>query len=1183
MKRVNFSETAKLAGAEWERRALCALLWTISCCLMLAVFSASARAQEVTGTILGAVTDPTGAAVPNATVIITNTDRKSVERTLTTTAVGHFTAPLLPIGKYSIKVSAPGFKTYQKNGITLNVNDRLNQMVALQVGAVNQTVSVEANALSVDTQSATATGLISGVQIRQLSLESRNYESFVSLMPGVVSIAGSDLAIGAIAPDGSSNNTSFSINGSFGSENNWTIDGVDNVDRGANGTNLDYPSVDAIAQVSVLRGNYNAQYGRSAGGQINVITRSGTSNFHGSLYEFFRNDALDANSWGNKAFSNPAVPRTPLRYNDFGGSFGGPFFIPRVYDSGRNRTFFFFSEEARRIIESSPDVALVPNQQERGLDPATGGNPTFPYPICLGPVNGDGTCPEGDATTTIPATMVNPAAAAYLKDVYSHIPLPQSPTTDQLAANQSDTFNSHQEIIRVDHKFSDKVSGFIRYLRDSIPTVQGGGLFNANAVPNVTTTSTTNPGRNLAVSLNFIFSPTLLNQAVYGYSYDGLYAVNSGAFAASNSPDVVAAINLPFPSTLNRIPDLGFGAGLGSMYGFGTYADSNKNQMIFDNLTKIVGRHTFMVGVTYSHYEKSENSGGGNAGGFTFEASPDTTLSGGADPAAEWHQEFAYFLLGNAQQFTQLSKDLRAYIFQNQIEFYGQDQFRVNSKLTLNYGVRYSNYRQPTDGNGLATSFLPARYDSANVPVIDNSGNLCTPATVPCDGTSSTNPSYDPLNGIIIGGKTSPFGTAIAPQSNMNVQPRVGFAYDPTGKGKMSIRGGWGIFYENTAVGFVEDNVFANPPFVSNTNIVNAPFNDPAAGLAVNNSVPFLTVTDPHWKQPNVQQWNIDIQRQLASDMILDVGYYASHGSHLVGAMDVNEPVPGSYSTNPLIQNNPNFIAEGNPQIDQNTEGLLNLIRPYLGYGVIDSYNTVFRSNYNSLQMSLQKQFTADSLVSVNYTWSKNMTNASGQYNPEPQNSYDLEAAYAPSRYDERNVFSGDFVYHVPFFADQSGVSGRVAGGWELSGIVSASSGGYMTPSTTNFNDPGGVGLFVSSNAGKNNMPDQVSNPNHGAPHKLSEWYNVDAFQDVPTDQFRVGNARPYSILGPGGWEIDLTAMKNFKITHESQLQFRVETYNLLNHTNIGNVDTTLGDGTTGQVLGAGQPRIMQLGLKLTF
>jgi outer membrane receptor protein involved in Fe transport len=1143
----------------------------------------SALAQEVTGTILGTVTDTSGATVSGAVITITNTDRNAVERSLTTTSAGRFTVPLLPIGHYSIKVEAPGFKTFEKTDIILNVNDRLLQQIVLEIGAVSQTVAVQANALHVDTQSATASGLISGVQIRQLSLESRNYESFVSLMPGVVSNAGTDTSIGAIAPSGASNNTSFSLNGSFGSENNWTIDGVDNVDRGANGTNLDYPSVDAIAQVSVLRGNYNAEFGRSAGGQINVITRSGTSNFHGDLYEFFRNDALDANTWGNKAFSNPPVPRTPLRYNDFGGTIGGPIFIPGVYNKSRNRTFFFFSEEARRIIESSPTLSLVPNMQERGLDPATGNNPTFPFPVCLAAVNGDGSCPAGQSSTTIPRNLVNPAAAAYLKDVYSHIPMPQQAASDQLAANQSNTFNAHQEIVRVDHTFTPKISGFVRYLQDAIPTVQGGGLFNANAVPNVTTTSTTNPGKNFAASLNFIFSPLLLNQIVYGYSYDGLYSVNASQFAASNSPDVAAAIALPYPETLNRIPSLGFGAYLGSMYGFGTYADSNKNQMIFDNLTKIAGRHTLQFGVTYSHYEKSENSAGNNAGTFNFQANPDTTLANGLDPAAEWHQEFAYFLLGNSQQFTQLSQDLRAYIFQNQYELYAQDQFRLRPTLTLNFGVRYSNFRQPTDGKDRATSFMPSRYNPANTPVIDNSGNLCTPQTLPCDGTAAINPRYDPLNGIIIGGKTSPFGTAIAPQSNLGFQPRVSFAYDPTGQGRMSIRGGYGIFVENTAVGFVEDNVFANVPFVSSTTIFSAPFNNPKAGQAANNSPPFLTVTDPDWHQPYVQQFDLDFQQQLPSDVILDIGYYGSKGTHLVGAMDINEPYPGTYATSPLIQNNPNFIAEGNPQIDGNTENLLNLIRPYIGYGVIDMYRTVFTSHYNSLQASLQKQFTADSLINVNYTWSKNMTNASGQYNSEPQNSYDLRAEYGPALYDVRNVFNTDFVYHLPFFADQSGLDGRILGGWELSGIISASSGEYASAHTSNFNDPGGVGVFVASNAGKSVRPDQVSDPNAGAPHTASEWYNVNAFQDVPVNQYRVGDAKRNSIVGPGSWDVDLTGMKNFKVTETSQLQFRAEAYNVLNHTNYNSIDTTLGDGTTGQVIGAGQNRVLQLGLKLNF
>lgn len=247
-------------------------------------------------------------------------------------------------------------------------------------------------------------------------------------------------------------------------------------------------------------------------------------------------------------------------------------------------------------------------------------------------------------------------------------------------------------------------------------------------------------------------------------------------------------------------------------------------------------------------------------------------------------------------------------------------------------------------------------------------------------------------------------------------------------------------------------------------------------------------------------------------------------------------------------------------------------------------YKTVFKSNYHSLQASLKKQFSAGSLINVDYTWSKGLTNAPTYVSSqEPQNSYDLQGEYAPSPSDQPHVLNIDYVYILPYFAKQRGLTGHALGGWEFSGIISAVSGSYQSPATTDFNDPGGIGAFVSSNAGKSIRPDQISNPNDHAPHTAAEWYNVNAFQDVPTTEFRVGDAKPYSIHGPGTVEFDLSAVKNFSVTEGSKLQFRAEAYNVFNHTNYSNFDSDLGDGTTGLVLGAKQNRILQLGLKYNF
>src|SRR5450631_1071426 len=1159
------------------RGTSCRLFALPTLLVVLLLSSAFTFAQETTGTILGTVTDSSGAVIPNATVTLTNTERGAVIRTLKTDKNGTYNAPQLPIGHYSMSVEVKGFKTTTETGIILNVNDKLTKNETLTVGNVSETVSVEASSLQIDTQTAAATGLITGTQVRELALSSRNYEQLVGLMPGVTSDIGDALYAGVSAPSGNTNETAFSLNGSFGTGNNWTVDGADNVDRGGNFTLLNYPSVDAIDEFKVLRGNYNAEYGRSSGGQINVITRSGGAKFHGGVYEFFRNNVLDANDWLSKQ-SDPVVPRAPFRYNDFGGTFGGPIFIPGHYNTDRTKTFFFFSEEIRRVVQSGTTQSTVPNQQERGEDPATGSVPTFAYPVCLVQLE-SGVCPEGSSSTTIPTNLINPAAAAYLKDVYSHVPLPQATYTDLLIANQSNIFNYRQEIFRLDEAFNSKWSGFIRLMFDTIPTVEGGGLFNGNSIPNIAQTTTQSPGQNIVGSLSTVFTPTLLNQVQYSWSYGAVISSNTGQLGATNSPDVASAIVLPYPETLNRLPSIGFGTSTASFYGFGSYGDYNKNQTIFDNLTKIIGDHTAKFGGTYSHYQKSENAGGNNAGTFSFQAS-DPNLSNGLDPVGQWHQEFAYFLLGQTTNFTQLKRDIRAVINQNETEFYGQDEFRFRPNLTISYGLRYSLFRQPTDANGKATSFDPQTFNTAHAPTLDDQGYLCTAETAPCSGGVTPNDSYDPLNGVIIGGVNSPYGTAAAKKNNTSFAPRVGIVWNPDGKGRTAVRAGYGVFIESPGVGFVENNVFANPPFVGTTTINGGPFDNPAlAQAAPNNSPNPLGATESKFHQPYVQQWDLDIQRELPKNIIADLGYYGSKGTHLLAVVDINQPIPGSYV--PYYGVAP---PDQGSVINSGNENLINPLRPFIGYGGIDVYEPIFMSNYNSLQASLQKRFGPDSLITVNYTWSKNLSNMPADPNYSVvQNTRNLAAEYTYSRFDQRQVFNADFVYQLPFFKNQQGFVGHTLGGWEISGIVSANSGHWLDPATSDGNDPGGVGLGTGV-YGSVVRPNQYGNPNQNAPHTAAQWFNSAAFASAPGDQTVPGDAKKNSILGPGRQNWDLSLLKNIKVTEGTAFQFRLETFNTFNHTSFASVDTNVSDGSTyGTITGAHSPRILQLALKFNF
>jgi hypothetical protein len=333
-----------------------------------------------------------------------------------------------------------------------------------------------------------------------------------------------------------------------------------------------------------------------------------------------------------------------------------------------------------------------------------------------------------------------------------------------------------------------------------------------------------------------------------------------------------------------------------------------------------------------------------------------------------------------------------------------------------------------------------------------------------------------------------------------------------------------------------------------------------------------------------VQQYNFDIQQQMPSNIVFDIGYYGSKGTHLLAAEDINQPIPGAYATSPIVQ--AAFAANGvdpGSQLTSDTSQLINGIRPFPGWGSIDIYVPEFKSNYNSLQTSLQKRFAGGSLVAVNYTWSKSLTNEPNDPNfTVPQNTFDIASEYGPTRFDRRHVFTADFVYEIPWLRNQAGFLGHVLGGWELSGVVNIQSGAWLTAGTASNNDPGGVAASANS-FGNALRPDQIADANAGAAHTADQWFNTAAFVDVPDGQFRVGNARRASILGPGQQRWDLSLFKNFKFTERTSLQFRTEAFNVFNHTNFAGVGTTLGAEDFGTITSAHDPRILQLGLKLNF
>jgi hypothetical protein len=1099
-------------------------------------------AQEITGDIRGIVRDTSGAAITGATVEVVNTDRNFTVRKLTTDATGAYVAPLLPVGRYKISVTASGFQQYNATDIVLNVNDRRVVDVTLSVGSNAQTINVTEAAEAINLENATASGLMTGNEVRELSNVTRNYEQLVSLQPGISSNLASDqLFIGVSNPVGTSNQINFSINGNRPTQNNWTIDGADNVDRGANLTLLAYPSIDSIAEFNVLRSSYLPEHGRSSAGEITVITRSGTSTFHGSAYDFFRNDVLNSNTFFN---TRNHIARPELRWNDFGFTLGGPLYIPGVYNKDRNKTFFFYSQEWRRIITYNtftsgelPTPAMLQG--------------TLPQAACVAfdPMSGDCT----SQTTQI--TNIDPTAQAYITDIYSKLPPLTDPANNTLTWAGRNIFNYREENVRIDHNFSSKLSVFGRFLDDSIPTQEPGGLFTGLGIPGIANTSTNSPGRNIAAHATITFTPTLLLDAGYAYSYGAVLSTPSGLDLVANSPDIRPT--LPFGLS-PRIPDLAFNDGQ-TISGFGPYRDYNWNHNAFGNLTKTIGRHQLKFGASFNYYTKDENVNGFRVsnGSYNFSDSGGSkTVHAPAD--GTFVQEWANFLRGFTD-FGQTNIDFRALVHQRQLEFYGQDEWRISANFTLSYGARYSLFFAPTYGNGLLTTFDPTRFNSGATPAIDSNGLYVTAPTTPY------------INGILIGGRGSPYGDAVQETAKKAVAPRIGIAWDPRGNGKTAIRSGFGIFYDSPAVNSMEQFQPVNPPFVQSTFITGTSINDPAAGVAdVNLTPPDIGGVLPNWKQPYSMMWSFDIQQQLSPKTTLGIGYYGTVGRHLVGVLDVNQAPPGAFLNIGLTSP----VGAGTPTQQ------LNQVRPFLGYASIDLFSPVFNSNYHGLQAQLRRQFSSNSTVTVNYTYSHAIGTATNDFRA-PQATYDIAAEYGNLDYDRRHVFTATYIYTLPFFKSQSGFAGHVLGGWELAGIFFANTGSHLTATLSR--DPAGLGLR-DPNTFEGGRPDIVGDPNKGAPHTLDKWFNASAFAAVPAGEIRPGNEPRGTVVGPGYFRWDASVYKNTHITERVNVQFRAEAFNVLNHTNWNNpASLSLTSGVFNRITTTRDPRQMQLALKLIF
>ena len=1195
-------------------------------------------AQETTGSLIGAVRDTTGATIPGARISIYDAEKNVLVRTVETDAEGQFSAPLLPAGIYNIEAEAQGFKKQISQGVKLDLNQRRSVDLVLEVGNLSETVTVEATANQVEISTPLSSSLISGDQARELALNNRNWVQLVALAPGVSNDLSDQVYVGSTNPDGQANTINIAVNGARSSQNTFTVDGADITDRGSNITIQAYPSVDSIGEFKVLRSLYPAESGRSGGGQINIVTRSGSSRFHGSAFEFFRNEMLNANSFLINSSANPAFGRTsegkakrpPFHYNNFGWTLGGPVpFVQKLLGEKGKNTFFFFSQEFRKDRRfSSASTVSVPNSLLR--------SGVFPMPVCINrPALGEASCTDPyilPANTPLPASLINPTSKAYLTGIYSKLPLPNNVSVTNpfglttAIANRTDF---RQEVIKIDHSFSPRLSAYYRYQHDSIPTLDGNSLFSSGSgLPGVSTTETNSPGKAHTAQATFIASPKMIFEGRYNYGYGAILSRNVGLLALANTR---IPVTLPFENTRDRIPTL-TGNGFTGLSGYGPYDNFSYKHNFTGSWTAVFGRHTVKSGGVFSVYRKNENNlAGSNEGSFsafgtsyptgqTFPqnlALPDGTVLPNAltTTVAANLQRWANFMVGNVTTFSQAHYDYTGDLRQKTLEAYVQDEYRVRRNVILYLGLRYSYFPAPYDQNGRLSNFIPSLYNQANAPQVTGAGNRIAGSGNFCNGMIVNSQNYSTGPSVYNCNPTrSPWGKNVIDSGSGDIAPRFGLSWDPFGKGRTAIRTGYGIYHEQVLNGTFLQIIGQNPPYQETMTGSNTRMDAPAGSISFSASAPAIRAIQSDWKTPYMQHWSLDIQHQLSRSTYMTIGYYGSKATHLIGITEMNDLpagkalqsqcAPGNnyYGQSPapaLVNCQPAGYAfrgsaavTGNPNVVGTTSYtdayILDQLRPYRGFRGIYMIQPRYDSNYHSLQASVQQRFGRYSQVNAAYTWSRNMTNSPNDRSGYPQDSYDLRSEYQRATLDRRHILTANYVYELPFLRQQKGVAGKVLGGWQVSGIVSFNTGLPFTAVTSSL-DYAGLGLVT---AGPTARPNLLCDPNQNAPHTVQQWFNTSCFQVNPPTTGAGSTGLPNTpgsagrgvINGPPTTRFDFTLSKFVRLWENVRLQLRGEVFNLLNHTNFrGFTSLNVTSTAFGQIGSTRDPRTMQVAAKILF
>jgi hypothetical protein len=1138
-------------------------------CLGLSLFIAAAFSQNISGVVTGTVRDPAGSVIPGAKVTLTNQATGAVQN-LTSNEAGLFVFSSVLPGTYSVEISSPGFSTYQTRDVAVTMNERRTLGdVVLKVGQLQERVEVIAEVTPVQTASSERAGLVAGSQLLNTAIRGRDFVALIATLPGIYdeNMQSRDVSKGPGAGG-------LHINGGRSTSINFALDGVQNTDTGSNSGSHVQPNMDAVAEIKVLTSNYQAEYGRSSAGTINVTTKNGTQNFHGSGFWFYRHEGLYANSF----FRNRTNTVRPVeRIQNFGYTVGGPIY-GKGFNKDKDKLFFFWSQEfVRRRSYPGTQFVTTPTALERGGDFSQTRDVNGAVILIKDPTTG-----QNFAGNVIPQSRINKMGQTIL----NFFPLPNYTETDpalmyrrNYRANVSGAFPRREDLFRIDYNVSPTLNAYFRGTEDNddenwpYNNWTAGGhnydMFN---------TYRWQHGRSALLHVAKTFGPTLVYEFTMGVSTRGQ------AFNPSD-PSLIARSKMgnigqwyPGGHESGAIPDVSFGgvqSGINSGIGNIPYHNENPVFTWVNNVSKVLGTHALKFGIYVERMRKDEVGGANTRGSFDFGRNTNNPFDS--------NYAFSNALLGNFNSYSEANLRTYSLYRYTQTEFYAQDSWKVSTRLNLELGIRFYSAPATYDIRQFLTTFIPSTYDPKTAAVmyrpgidpatkkraaIDPRTGAVAPVTyiglfVPGSG------NYAP--GMAIGGKGAPDGLYTTPFS---VAPRIGFAYDPRGNGKTAIRGGFGIFYDRPQ-GNVYSGTVGQPPVSYNPSVS---FGNLDTFLQATGVVgpPGVTVVEAT-KQPlaTTMNFSLGVQREVGFRSVIDVSYVGSLARHLIIQRNINSiPMYAHFDPN---------------NIDSTTNSPLpdNYLRPYLGMGSINMRTFDGTSNYHGLQVAANRRMTNGLQYGVAYTWGKTLGVAAADFGGVSVYFPVRKQNYGPLGYDIRHMLVINYTWELPALGKKldNQILGAVTDNWQLSGITTFMTG---TPFTPGFSTSDGQDITGSQEGARITVTGDPNLPK--SQRTFFKNFNTEAFARTPQRSF--GNAGNGILRNPAwnNWDISVSKRIPWK-GEERYFQLRGEFYNAWNHTQFSGYDTGARfdpagkqiNANFGALTGTRDPRKIQLSLRLMF